>query len=127
MNGVVLDAGAIIALERNDRTLWAVLKTSALAGYDVLVPSTVLAQVWRNRPTQSNVARALQHCVIAGFDPVARLVGELCGRAGTSDICDAHVALVSATRGHELYTSDPQDLRRLIKALGKRSPTVIRC
>jgi hypothetical protein len=59
MKGIVLDAGAMIALERDDRTLWAVLKTSALAGDDVLVPSTVLAQVWRNRMTQSNVARAL--------------------------------------------------------------------
>jgi predicted nucleic acid-binding protein len=127
MKGIVLDAGALIALERNDRTLWAVLKSAARAGDDVLVPSTVLAQVWRNRPTQNNVARALQHCVIAGFDPVATLVGELCGRAGTRDICDAHVALVAATRGYALYTSDPQDLRRLIKALGKESPTIIRC
>jgi predicted nucleic acid-binding protein len=127
MNGIVLDAGAMIALERNDRALWAVLKTSAQVGDDVLVPSTVLAQVWRNRSTQNNVARALRHCVIADFDPVARLVGELCGRAGTSDICDAHVALVAATRAYALYTSDPQDLRRLIKAFGKQSPTIIRC
>jgi hypothetical protein len=127
MKGIVLDAGALIALERNDRTLWAVLKASAQSGDDVLIPSTALAQVWRNRSTQNNVARALQHCVIAGFDPVASLVGELCGRAGTSDICDAHVALVAATRGSALYTSEPQDLRRLIKALGRQSPTIIRC
>jgi hypothetical protein len=51
MKGIVLDAGAMIALERNPR--WALLKTSAQAGDDVLVPSTVLAQVSRNWPTQT--------------------------------------------------------------------------
>jgi len=41
---VVLDAGALIALERNDRGLWAVLRLAALDGADVLVPSTQLSR-----------------------------------------------------------------------------------
>jgi len=58
---------------------------------------------------------------------LARAIGELCGRTKTTDICDAHVAIVAATRGDVLYTSDPVDMRRLIGAFGKRSPTIVRC
>jgi predicted nucleic acid-binding protein len=124
---VVLDAGALIALERNDRSLWAVLRLAALDGTDVLVPSTVVGQVWRGTTKQAMLSRALQYCVLASFDAVVREVGELCGRTRTNDICDAHVALVAATRGDALYTSDPDDMRRLIPACGRRRPTIVRC
>lgn len=127
MNGTVLDAGALIALERNDRALWAALKLAALESRDVLVPSTVLAQVWRGAASQGLLARALQHCVIASFDIVAREVGALCGRTRTRDICDAHVAIIAATFGEIVYTSDPVDLRRLIAACGRTRPAIVRC
>jgi hypothetical protein len=65
-------------------------------------------------------------CELAPFDPVARAVGELCGRARTTDICDAHVAIV-ATQAEVLYTSDPDDMRRLLSALGRQRPVVVRC
>lgn len=127
MSRVVLDSGALIALERNDRSLWAALKLSASRGVDVLVPSTALAQVWRGTPAQTRLAKALQYCVIASFDAVARAVGELCGRLRTTDICDAHVAIVAATRGDVLYTTDPRDMRKLIEACGRRKPSIVRC
>jgi predicted nucleic acid-binding protein len=127
MSRLVLDAGALIALERNDRQIWAALKLAALASADVLVPSTALAQVWRGRGRQAQLSRALAHCVSASFDAVARAVGELCGRARTQDICDAHVAIVAATRGEVLYTSDPADMRRLVMAYGKGRPSIVRC
>jgi len=123
----VLDAGALIALERNDRALWAVLKLAALGSTDVIVPSAALAQVWRGGPSQALLAKALGHCVIASFDAIARSVGALCGRTRTADICDAQVAIVAATCGDVLYTSDPKDLRRLISAYAKRLPVIIRC
>ena len=127
MSRLVLDSGALVALERNDRALWTALKDSALAGDDVLVPSTALAQVWRGSPSQALLSRALRHCVIASFDALARRVGELCGRADTDDLCDAHVALVAATQGDVLYTSDVADLRRLIPHCRARTPVIIRC
>lgn len=126
MSRIVLDSGALIALEHNDRALWAALKLAAMRDDDVIVPSTALAQVWRARASQSRLSSALRHCVIASFDAVARAVGELCGRARTSDICDAHVALVAASSGDILYTSDPLDLRRLLAACG-RVPPIVRC
>jgi predicted nucleic acid-binding protein len=127
VTGIVFDAGALIALERNDRGLWAALKLAARNGEDVLVPSTALAQVWRGSPSQALLSAALQHCVIASFDDLARRVGELCGRTPTHDICDAHVALVAASRGDALYTSDPTDFRRLLAACGRRRPAIIAC
>ncbi|MBI2896424.1 MAG: twitching motility protein PilT [Deltaproteobacteria bacterium] len=114
-------------MERNDRGMWAALKLAALEGTDVVVPSTALAQVWRGTRGQARLAQALRHCVIAPFDALAREVGELCGRARTSDICDSHVAIVAATRGDVLYTSDPQDLRVLILAYGAGRPVIVSC
>jgi hypothetical protein len=124
---LVLDAGALIALERNDRAMWAVLRLAALRSSRVVVPSAALAQVWRRTPSQALLARALDHCDVGGFDPLARAVGELCGRARTSDICDAQVALVAAREGDVVYTSDPDDLRRLLVALRGRMPVIVRC
>jgi hypothetical protein len=123
----VLDSGALIALERNDRAIWAALKLAASKIEDVLVPSTALAQVWRGTRAQAQLAKALQHCVIAPFDSLPRAVGELCGRTRTADICDAHVAMVAAVHGDVLYTSDPDDMRRLVAACGRRRPAIVRC
>jgi predicted nucleic acid-binding protein len=123
----VLDAGALIALERNSPDLWAALKLAARSGSDVIVPSAALAQVWRGTASQAQLARALRYCVIASFDRVARPIGELCGRTRTSDVCDAQVAIVAATVGDVLYTSDVRDLRRLVTAYGRRMPAIIHC
>ena len=127
MSDIVLDAGALVALERNDRAMWAVLKLSALRTATVWVPTTALSQVWRGRASQARLAAALAQCAPAAFDPMAREVGELCGRAKTSDICDAHVAIIAATRADVLYTSDVDDMRRLLAAHGGRSPVIVRC
>lgn len=127
MSGIVLDSGALIALERNDRQLWAALKLAVQRSEDVLVPSAALAQVWRGTPAQARLSRALRHCIIASFDAVARSVGELCGRTQTTDVCDAQVAIVAATRGDALYTSDPNDMRRLVAACRAGTPVIVRC
>ena len=125
---IVFDAGALVALDRGDRTLWSDLKAAALAGVDVSVPAAVVAQVWRGSARQARLSRALAGCAIASFDDVARAAGELCGRAGTSDVVDASVAVVAASSGaNRLYTSDPVDLRHLLQTLGARRVKVTRC
>ena len=125
--GFSASAGALIALERNDRAVWAALKASASGGRDVLVPSAALAQVWRARRSQALLSRALEHCVVSSFHDVAWEVGELCGRTRTSDICDAHVAIVASRDADALYTSDPGDLRKLVAACRGGMPQIIRC
>lgn len=127
MNAAVLDAGALIALERDDRAMWAFVKACAMRGIDLVVPSTVIAQVWRGTRRQATLSRVIDLCSIAAFDPLARQIGELCARTKTRDICDAHVALVASRHADVIYTGDPEDIARLLEACGGRAPAIVRC
>jgi hypothetical protein len=123
MTALVLDAGALIALDRNDRSVWAMLRNAADDSAQVSVPAGVIAQAWRDGSRQALLARALVHCEEVPLEgSLARATGLLCGRAGTTDIVDASVALISAARSQTgpvaLVTSDPADLRHLLQTLG---------
>jgi hypothetical protein len=48
--GLTLDAGALIAFERNDRRLVAVIARSLEHGHGLAVPAGVVGQVWRGEP-----------------------------------------------------------------------------
>jgi hypothetical protein len=116
---IVLDAGALIALERNDQDLWDDVERTVRGDGVVLVPAAALAQAWRGGPRQARLVQALRLCQVVSFDQVAEAAGVLCGRAGTTDVVAASVALTSARRGVEvLITSDPDDLRPLLGAAG---------
>jgi hypothetical protein len=83
----------------------------------------VIAQAWRDGSRQALLARALVHCdEVPLEESLARATGLLCGRPETADIVDAPVALVAAAgsrfRPAALITSDPNDLRHLLEALG---------
>jgi hypothetical protein len=122
MTTLVLDTGALIALDRNDRTVWAMLRNAADDAAQVSVPAGVIAQAWRDGSRQALLTRALTHCdEVALEGSLARAAGLLCGRAGTADVVDASVALVAAARSQTgptaLVTSDPTDLRHLLQTL----------
>ena len=124
---IVFDTGALVALERNDRPMWARLEAAAQAEVPILVPLGALAQAWRGGPRQALLTRALRYVDRVSFDEVAAAAGELCGRAATDDVIDASVALVAARPGvTHLYTSDPDDLGHLLGVLRTRRK-VIRC
>jgi hypothetical protein len=122
MTALVLDTGALIALDRNDRMVWAMLRNAADDSAQVSVPAGVIAQAWRDGSRQALLSRALTHCDEVTLEgSLARATGLLCGRTGTADIVDASVALVAAARAQSgptaLITSDPTDLRHLIRTL----------
>jgi hypothetical protein len=122
---LVLDAGALIALDRNDRAVWAMLRNAADEMSEVSVPTGAIAQAWRDGARQALLARALKHCDEVPLDgPLARASGVLCGRASTHDIVDASVAVVGAARSQHgavvIVTSDPGDVAHLINVLGVR-------
>ena len=48
MSGVVYDAGALIAAQRNDRALWADHRVRLEQGMIPIVPAAVIAQVNRS-------------------------------------------------------------------------------
>ncbi len=116
MNGIVFDAGGLIALERNDRRVYSILKTALEDGDRILVPATALAQVLRNPAKQVRLWRMIQFDkaeVIPLDGSHAQAVGALLARTGTPDIVDAHVVVCARAAGYAVITSDPQDLRRL--------------
>lgn len=113
---LVLDAGALIAVERGDRDTAAVIAVARQDGRDVIVPADVVGQVWRDGTRQVMLARLLnaRDVIVEPLDHAgARAVGVLCGAAGTADVIDASVVL--ATRRHRatVVSSDRGDLRHL--------------
>jgi predicted nucleic acid-binding protein len=113
---VVLDAGALIAFERNDRRVRTLIELAMAHGRTLCVPAGVVAQVWRDGARQARLARLLGSGLldVQVLDrDEAQAVGVLCGRSGTSDVVDASVALLARRLRAVVVTSDPDDLRRL--------------
>jgi hypothetical protein len=116
MAGLTLDVGALIAFERNDRRLVALIARSLERRHSIAVPAGVVGQVWRDGRRQARLARLLgapQVEIEDLDDRRARHAGQLCGVRGTTDVIDASVVLCARARGHRIATSDPDDLRRL--------------
>jgi hypothetical protein len=116
---LVLDAGALIAIERLDRDVVALIKRERLAGRAPVTHGGVVGQVWRGgRGRQANLARLLPGVeVIPLDDALGRRVGELLGRAKTTDVIDGAIALL-ARDGDEILTTDAEDIRPLVEATG---------
>jgi hypothetical protein len=120
----VYDAGLLVAAERNDRDVWADHRARLELGVVPATTAPVVAQVSRS-PRQVQLRRLLRGCDIVGFAPEeAHDVGELLARAGTSDVVDAHVALIASKRRATVYTSDDDDLEQLSRNLPQ--PVVVR-
>jgi predicted nucleic acid-binding protein len=114
---VLYDAGALLAAERGDRTMWADHRARLELGTVPLTTAPVVAQASRS-PRQAQLRRLLRGCQIVPFAPdQAHTVGALLGKARSADVVDAHVVLVAAQRSATVLTSDPGDLRRLASQL----------
>ena len=78
--------------------------------------AAVVAQVWRDGRKQALLAQVLDgvgvRALAAGED---RRIGELLAIAHTDDVIDAHIALL-VEDGDHVFTSDPDDLERLLAA-----------
>ncbi len=114
--GIMLDAGALIALDRGDRRMIALLRRALAQGRTFRVPAGVVAQAWRDGRGQVTLARFLRSHeveVIPLDEQLARSCGELCGAANASDIIDASVVILARQKRDPIVTSDPNDLRRL--------------
>jgi hypothetical protein len=116
---LVLDAGALIAVERADRDVIALIKRERLAGRAPLTHGGIIGQVWRGgKGRQASLARVLAGLNVVGLDgDLGRRVGVLLARTRSSDVIDAALVLL-ATDGDEILTSDPKDLRPLVRATG---------
>jgi len=118
MAGITLDAGALIALDRNDRRVLVLLARAWETGARVTVPATALAlaQAMRQPERQARLARLTRQPTtdVVPLDRVdATSVGRLLAASATADIVDAHVVICARRAQQQVATSDPDDLRRL--------------
>ena len=116
MSGMTLDAGALLAFDRNDRHVVTAIARALEARVKVAVPAGVVGQAWRDGRRQARLARLLASStveIVPLDDRAARAAGQLCGVTRTTDIVDASVVLCARSRGHAVLTSDVSDLRRL--------------
>src|ERR1035438_760134 len=99
--GLVLDAGALIALDRGDKRMIALLDRALVQGRAFRVPAGVVGQAWRDGRVQVTLARFLrsEEVEIVPLDEqLARSCGELCGVTHSSDLVDASVVDRKSTR-----------------------------
>lgn len=124
----VYDAGALIALDRGERPAWARHRLAVEDARRVVVPSVVVAQVWRDGRRQYDLGRLLNSCeIVPADDTLARVAGQLCGQAGTSDVVDAIVLVTAQACGLAIiWTSDPNDLDHLRRSGGQPEHVLIR-
>ena len=116
MNGVVLDTGALIALERGDRFLANLVSEARRTKGTLTVPAGCLAQAWRNPSRQARLGALLRMPntdVVSMDDAEARRVGLLLAATETSDVVDGHVAVCAHRLGATVVTSDPGDIKLL--------------
>ncbi len=125
MSALILDAGALVGVDRNDPDVLHLLRRAQQEGLELSTNPMVVAQVWRDRQgRQANLARLLQAVKVQPVhDEDGREAGVLLGRAGTADPVDATVALL-ASPGDRIFTSDPDDLTKLVDAAGCRAVVV---
>lgn len=125
MSALVLDAGAFIAVDRDDRSMIARLRVAQLHGHELRTSAIVIAQVWRSASgRQARIARLLPAVDVCSVDErMARDAGALLAKARTDDPIDATVVLV-ARSGDRILTSDPDDIGRLVSSSGKQIATV---
>ena len=112
---LVLDAGALIAMERGDRDTAAVIEVARQERRAVVVPAGVVGQVWRGGG-QVRVARLLNARDVQVeplTDASARAAGVLCGQAGTADVIDASIVIITRRLGATVISSDRADLEIL--------------
>jgi hypothetical protein len=126
MTALILDAGALIAVDRGDRRMQRKIGDALRMGDPVRTNANAVAQVWRDGAKQARLARLLRDVKI---EPITAengyRAGELLGTTRTKDVVDATVALLVKS-GDELYTSDTGDLRKLCEATGFKA-VVIAC
>ncbi|MCC6438752.1 MAG: hypothetical protein IT196_27260 [Acidimicrobiales bacterium] len=115
---LILDAGALIGIDRNDRRVATLIELGRRAGAELVTTAPVIAQAWRNGARQAQLARALPmvDTRAVGVDD-AKAAGELLAASNTSDVVDALLAQL-ALPGDQILTSDQHDLATLLAASG---------
>lgn len=121
MAGVVLDAGPLIAADKDPAALRTLLEVESDRGRVPAVSAATVAEVWRGGPRSARLARLFQQLEVVPVDiGLARHAGELLARTGQSDPLDALVVALAARWSRAVVTDDLGDLEPLGDAAGVR-------
>jgi len=126
---VVLDSEALVALGekhgRRSMEVRAALRAAARLRREVVVPSVILAELYRgprhNHLVDACLSRETGIQVRDTDRPLAKIVGGVlaAARAGSEHLADAHVVAVAVELGGGLaLTTDVDDLSRLAASYG---------
>jgi hypothetical protein len=127
LTALLLDAGALIAVERDDRWMMARLRVAHTTGMELRSTGIVIAEVWRDESgRQTHLARLLKAVDVRAVDEkLGREAGVLLGRAGRGQAAGATI-VASTKTGDAIVTSDPADIVALADAALVRV-TVVAC
>ena len=127
MTALILDAGALIAIDSNDRATFAKLKVALKFEMELRTTGVIIAQVWRDsNARQANLAPMRNAVDVRAVDSkLGREAGILLGKARLSDPAGATVVAVENT-GDRILSSDSHDIGRLA-AVSDRTVMVIPC
>lgn len=116
---LVLDTGALMAVERADQIVLALVDEARRGGVRVVTTSGAVAQAWRGGPRQARLGLLLRGSREVALDQArSRSVGMLLGVAGARDVVDGSI-VDAAVDGDEILTSDPDDISALVISSGK--------
>jgi hypothetical protein len=127
VSALVLDTGALVAVDRDDRLLAASLRVAERHGWELRSTGAVIAEAWRDAGgRQARLARLLKAVDVRAVDRrLGQEAGVLLGRCDVSDAVDATVVAVAAS-GDRILTSDPTDVGALVSA-SRRAVLVVPC
>jgi predicted nucleic acid-binding protein len=127
MTALILDAGAFISIEKNDRSMIALLKAARPSYFSLRSNGSVIAEVWRGGSgSHVTLARLLAAVELLPVDgDVGRAAGALIHDAGGGSAIDATVVAI-ARDGDQIVTSDRRDIQVLVNVSG-RDLKVIPC
>ncbi len=120
---MILDAGFLISVDRDENIARVFLHTANTSGIPLHTTHPVVSQVWRNGSKQARLASFLKIITIHPFMD-GKSVGRLLGQADSSDPVDAHLVALAMRLNDDILTGDPDDLGQLAATLGQHGPTI---
>lgn len=114
---LIVDAGGVLAWAGGSGDARATVERARLAGYGIVIPAVVVAQVHRGGRHAARIERVFQavDAIVPTSVEIARSAGELLAAAGMDDAVDAIVvAEALAAIPSVILTGDLSDIRRLL-------------
>ncbi len=121
---MILDAGFLVSVDRNEQSARAFLNAAVAREWRLVTTEPVIAQVWRQGRRQARLATFLKSIESIALDD-GREVGALLAAASASDPIDAHIVIVAARLREPILTGDPDDISQLCDAMRIDKPEVM--